>query len=69
MQVAHPTGQRIETPLIELLETTSDGEFPHEPSAFFENPIIQVVQVVPFEQTSQLVGHKTQLLSAEFAFG
>lgn len=57
MQVAHPTGQRIVNPLIELLETKLNGEFPHVLSAFIENPIMQVVQVVASEQTSQFVGH------------
>jgi hypothetical protein len=69
VQVAHPTGQSTGTPLIELLETISDGEFPHEPSALIEKPIIQVVHVVASVQTSQLFGHETQLLSAEFKFG
>ena len=69
VQVAHPTGQRIVNPLIELLETKSDGEFPHVLSAFFENPIMQVVQLVASEQTSQFVGHWTQLLSAKLEFG
>lgn len=57
MQVAHPTGQRIVNPLIELLETKLNGEFPHVLSAFLENPIMQVVQLVASEQTSQFVGH------------